>query len=314
MSERVVSKRKLDYRARLESYLEQYRSIAIMTVDNVGSNQLQKIRIALRGKAAVLLGKNTIIRKVVREHANTQLHRLLPLLKGNIGFIFTNADLSEIKKIVTANKVPAAAKIGSIAPSSFTLPEGPTGLDPGQTSFFQALNIATKIVKGAIEIINPVPIIKEGDRVTASASALLAKLNIKPFFYGARVPLVYESGTVYDAQVLDYTQEDLIAKFRSGVSKLTAVALQIGYPTASTVPHSIGRAFKNAIALALSTDITFKQAEKFKEMAKNPGAFAAAAPAAAKAAPAAGGAAKKKEEPKKEEPEEEENAFGGLFD
>jgi len=312
MSERVVSKRKLDYRARLESYLEQYRSIAIMTVDNVGSNQLQKIRIVLRGKAAVLLGKNTIMRKVIREHPNTQLHKLLPLLKGNIGFIFTNADLSEIKKLVTANKVPAAAKVGSVAPTSFTLPEGPTGLDPGQTSFFQALNIATKIVKGSIEIINPVPIIKEGERVSASASALLSKLNIKPFFYGARLPLVYESGTVYDAKVLDFTQEDLVSKFRSGVSKLTAVALQIGYPTASTVPHSIGRAFKNAVALALSTDITFKQAEKFKEMAKNPGAFAAAAPAAAAGAPAA--AAKKKEEPKKEEPEEEENAFGGLFD
>jgi len=103
-----------------------------------------------------------------------------------------------------------------------------------------------------------------------------------------------------------------MAKFRNGVSKLTAVALQIGYPTASTIPHSIGRAFKNAIAIALETDIDFKEAAKFKEMAKNPGAFAAAAPAAA--APAKGAAPAKKEAPKKvEEPEEEEPAVS-LFD
>jgi len=192
MSGKVVTQRKLDYRARLEGYLDTYRAIVIINVDNVGSNQLQKIRIALRGKGAVLLGKNTIMRKVIREHANADLHKLLPLLKGNMGFVFTNADLSEVKKIVTANKVPAAAKVGALAPTNFILPEGPTGLDPGQTAFFQALNIATKIVKGAIEIINPVPIIKEGEKVSASASALLSKLNIKPFFFGAKVPLVYE--------------------------------------------------------------------------------------------------------------------------
>ena len=62
------------------------------------------------------------------------------------------------------------------------------------------------VFSGAIEIINPVPLIKEGDRVTASATSLLSKLNIKPFFYGARVPLVYEAGSVYDAKVLDFSQ------------------------------------------------------------------------------------------------------------
>ena len=45
--------------------------------------------------------------------------------------------------------VPADAKAGTVAPKDVVLPTGPTGLEPSQTSFFQAMNIPTKIVKGA---------------------------------------------------------------------------------------------------------------------------------------------------------------------
>jgi large subunit ribosomal protein LP0 len=39
---------------------------------------------------------------------------------------------------------------------------GPTGLDPKQTSFFQQLNIQTKIVKTQIEIVADKKVITSG--------------------------------------------------------------------------------------------------------------------------------------------------------
>ena len=36
--------------------------------DNVGSKQMQQIRMSLRGKAVVLMGKNTMMRKAIRGH------------------------------------------------------------------------------------------------------------------------------------------------------------------------------------------------------------------------------------------------------
>jgi large subunit ribosomal protein LP0 len=66
----------------------------------------------------------------------------------NTGLIYTNGDLTEIKAILDAQNREAPAKIGSLAPAEVTVPAGSTGLDPKQTSFFQALNIQTKIVKG----------------------------------------------------------------------------------------------------------------------------------------------------------------------
>lgn len=74
-------------------------------------------------------------------------------MKGNTGLIFSNGDLSEIKKIIDAQKREAPAKVGIIAPDDVWIRAGPTGLDPKQTSFFQALNIQTKIVKTQIEIV-----------------------------------------------------------------------------------------------------------------------------------------------------------------
>jgi len=313
--------RKESLKAKLDKYLNEFKNVLICTVDNVGSHQMQKVRISLRGKAVVLMGKNTICRKAIREHMveNPSLEALLPYVKGNIGFVFTNHDLNLIRKIVLENKVPAAAKQGSLAPIDVIVPPGPTGLDPGQTAFFQALNISTKIARGSIEIINSVLLIKAGEKVSSSHVALLSKLNILPFFYGIKVTHVYESGSVYEAAVLDLTKEDLYAKFFAGVRKIAALSLAIGYPTVASVPHVLGGAFRKLLYIGAGSGYEFKEAKAFLES----GAAAAAsapAPAAAAGGKADAGkgkdAGKKKEEPKEEAPAEEEEGagFGGLFD
>jgi large subunit ribosomal protein LP0 len=53
-------------------------------------------------------------------------------------------------------QVPAAARAGAVSPVEVIIPAGSTGLDPGQTAFFQVLNIGTKIARGSIEVRNTV--------------------------------------------------------------------------------------------------------------------------------------------------------------
>merc|ERR1711920_1180846 len=149
--------------------------------------QFQQIRIALRAEAVVLMGKNTMMRKVVSAYlAKNPGHpyeMLLPKIMGNIGFVFTNGDLGKVRELIEDNRVPAPARVGAIAPIDVVVPKGPTGCDPGQTSFFQALQVPTKIQKGQIEIINDVLLTKEGEQVGNSEAALLQKLDIRPFTY-----------------------------------------------------------------------------------------------------------------------------------
>merc|ERR1711868_311789 len=303
---------KANYFTRLAELLEEYPKCFIVGADNVGSKQMQEIRIALRGKAVVLMGKNTMMRKVIRGQVekNPELEKLLPHIKMNVGFVFTNEELTVVRDLLLANKKAAPAKAGAIAPVDVTIPAQNTGMGPEKTSFFQALSIPTKITKGTIEIIQDVHIIKKEDKVGASEATLLNMLKISPFTYGLIIQKVYDSGSVFSPEILDITDDDIKDMFMSGVRNVAAVCLQVGYPTMASAPHSIANGMKNLLAVAAVTEITFKEAEQLKEFLADPSKFAAAAPVAA-AAEAAPAAAAKVEE---EEEEEDDDMGFGLFD
>merc|ERR1712198_83830 len=290
---------------KLQELLDEYPKCFIVGADNVGSKQMQEIRIALRGKAVVLMGKNTMMRKVIRGYLekNPDLEKLLPHIKMNVGFVFTKEELTVVRDLLLANKKAAPAKAGAIAPVDVTIPAQNTGMGPEKTSFFQALSIPTKITKGTIEIIQDVHIIKKEDKVGASEATLLNMLKISPFTYGLIIQKVYDSGSVFSPEILDITDDDIKDMFMSGVRNVAAVCLQVGYPTMASAPHSIANGMKNLLAVAAVTEITFKEAEQLKEFLADPSKFAAAAPV-----PAA--AAKVEEE---EEDEDDDMGFG-LFD
>jgi len=304
---------KANYFTRLVQYLDEYPKCFIVGADNVGSKQMQQIRIGLRGTAVVLMGKNTMMRKAIKGHIeqNPSLERLLTHIRGNVGFVFTSGDLSEVRAKLIENKVQAPARPGALSPLDVILPAQNTGLGPEKTSFFQALNIPTKIAKGSIEMINDVHILKEGERVGPSEATLLNMLNISPFSYGLQVQMVYDSGSIFEPKILDIKPEDLRARFIAGVRNVAAVSLEIGYPTVASAPHSIVNGFKNCLAVAAVTEISFKEAETVKEYLKDPSKFVSAVVAA----PAGSPAKEKKEEKKEESEEEEDGDMGfGLFD
>ncbi|XP_030276372.1 large ribosomal subunit protein uL10 isoform X2 [Sparus aurata] len=277
---------------------------------------MQTIRLSLRDKAVVLMGKNTMMRKAIRGHLenNPALEKLLPHIKGNVGFVFTKEDLTEIRDLLLANKVPAAARAGAIAPCNVTVPAQNTGLGPEKTSFFQALGITTKISRGTIEILSDVSLIKTNDKVGASEATLLNMLNISPFSYGLIIQQVYDNGSVYSPEVLDITEASLHARFLEGVRNIASVCLEIGYPTLASVPHSVINGYKRVLAVAVETDYSFPLADKVKAFLADPSAFAVAAPAAAAESAAAPAAAAAKEEAKEESEESDDDMGFGLFD
>ena len=241
-----------------------------------------------------------------------EYERLLPFVKGNIGFVFTNGDLKETRDKILANKVAAPARAGAVAPVDVWVPAGNTGMEPGKTSFFQALGVPTKIARGTIEITTDLKLVQAGDKVGPSEATLLNLLNISPFTYGMGITQVYDQGNAFPASVLDIGEEQLLKAFSSAITTIAAVSLAINFPTLPSVIHSVVNAYKKVIAVAIETDISWPEIEELKDRIANPDAYAAAAPAATEAAPAA--AAEEKEEEKAEESDEDDGGFGGLFD
>lgn len=305
------------YFNKLHQILEDYTKLFIVEIKHVSSKQIADIRKALRGQALLLFGKKTMvrccIRKFIEEHPGHPIQQVVDLLHGNIGLVFVNGDMSAVREVILSNRVPAPARVGVVAHVDVVVPAGPTGCDPGQTSWFQALNIATKINRSQIEIINPVPLILKGQKVTPGQAALLDKLNIRPFSYGMTIKHVYDNGALYDPVVLDLTETDIMTKFFSGVNKVAALSLAIGYPTLASLPHSLNNAFRKLVAVVIAEGMTysFEKAEPFKAFLADPSAFAVAAAPTAAAEETEAAAA-----PAEEEEEEEEDidmSGGGLF-
>jgi len=321
-STRKYAPRKVEYCSRLLAMLQENPKFLLVTADNVGSRHMQSIRTDIRGHGTLLMGKNTLIRKALREPNSFGFNQsdtvtkswsaVANEIKSNVGFVFTKkGDLSDLKSRILKNQVGASAKPGLIAPCDVWVPKGPTGMDPTQTSFFQALNIATMISKGQIEIKQEVHLIKEGDKVGASESTLLQKLNIRPFFYGLKVVHAFEDGSLYAAAVLDISAESLRNSFNQGCRKVAAISLALGLPNITSVPHSLLNALNAVVSVSIETAYTIKQAEAIKAYLADPSAFAVASSGpAASSTPVATEDAK---EEAKAESEEVDMAAGGMF-
>jgi large subunit ribosomal protein LP0 len=312
----LSKEKKALYVTKMEAMLSSYTRVFTVNVDNVGSQQMQLTRKQMRGTAEILMGKNTLIRKVLKgfleKNEGHPFEAFMDQVSGNVGFVFTNSDLGKVRDMILKNKVPAPARIGSIAPVEVVVPAGPTGCDPGQTNFFQVLQIPTKIVKGQIEITNNVNLIKKGDRVGSSEAALLSKLNIKPFSYGLSIKTIYDNGSIFGPEVLDITDDVLASRFSAALADVAAISLSIAFPTQASIPHSIGGAFQACVAVAVSLPTySFPKADPFRAYLADPSAFASAAPVAADAPAAAPKAAEKPKEEEVDALEGGMDMFGG---
>ncbi|CAH8643112.1 unnamed protein product [Heterobilharzia americana] len=255
---------KAGYFKKLGKHLSEFDKCFIVNVDNVRSKQMQQIRMALRGNAELVLGKNTLMRKVIQNQVerNSTLEKLLPHIRENVGFVFTNGDLCDVREKIEKNRVEAPAKAGAIAPCDVIVPAQNTGLGPEKTAFFQALSIPTKIARGAIEILNDVHLVHKDTKVGMSEATLLGMLKIHPFTYGLVIKQVFDQGCVYDPAVLDITPEMIAGKFIAGVQNIACLSLALGYTTLASIPHVLANGFKNLLAVSVMTDYTFKEAEQ----------------------------------------------------
>lgn len=309
-----VKGKKTDYIAKVVSLLEEFPRFLFVTCDNIGSKLMQEIRLKLRPSGSVLLmGKNTLIRKAIRTklEEHPEWEPIINCVHHNVGIVLTHGSLTDLRSILVEMTVPAIAKGGSIAPDDVVLPKQVTTLEPTKTSFFAALDIATKITKGCVEILNDVKLCEKNKKVGSSEAALLQMLDIKPFTYGLKVVNCFD-GSIFSATFLDFTEADLLRSIGVGVSNVAAVSLALSYPTLAALPHVIATGFKNLVSVSLETKYSFKEGEALKNRVENPEAFVAV-PTAGATTTTADVKVDAKPEPEPEPSEEDADGLADFF-
>ena len=183
-------------------------------------------------------------------------------------------------------------------------------MEPGKTSFFQALGVPTKIARGTIEITTDLKLVEAGSKVGASEATLLNMLNISPFTYGMSIAQIYDDGQTFAPSVLDIKEEQLFKALNSAIQTITTISLAVNYPTLPSIMHSFINGYKHVLAVAIETDYSWDGIEELKDRIANPDAYASAAPEANASAEEDKPAEASK--PDEEEKEEEESGDEGM--
>ena len=108
MGKPVTKKEKKEYYdKRVCVMLEEFTQALICVADNVGSKQFQDIRAGLRPESVVLMGKNTLLKRTIRQYVEktgaTQWLAMLPLLVVSSSTNDTQPRQSESRYLIERN-------------------------------------------------------------------------------------------------------------------------------------------------------------------------------------------------------------------
>ncbi len=238
-----VSEKKKKLVVELLNLIKNKKTILIASIKDIPSSQYQEIVKKLRGKAIVKVPKKNIIFRALDSSENEAVKKLRNHIKENIAILFSDIDAFELAAELISKKSPVKAKSGQEAVKDIEIQEGPTDLIPGPAiTELGTLGIQIKIEKGKIHIKEPKIIVKEGEKISATAADIMNKFNIKPFSVGFIPLAVFDTkeGKLYlDIKI---NKEETLKEIKTAFGKALPFAVEIGYISDDTIKFMIGKA------------------------------------------------------------------------
>jgi large subunit ribosomal protein L10 len=333
--EKKIPQWKQDAVDRLTATINDSEMIGLVNVEGVGAKQLQGIRDTLRGSAVIKMARNTLMIRAIEESKKRGIKDLIEHVKGPVAFVFSDQDPFVLSKFLSESRTAAPAKGGQIAPKNIIVPAMNTGVAPGPfISELAGLKIPSRVKGGVIHITDDTVAVKAGDVISNAMALMLSRLGIEPMELQLKLIAAYTDGAVLTSGSFDIDLEAIFRQVIAGHQYAVNLSVNVGIPTAETIPLIIAKANMEAKRLALHVGffvpdmlnefLSKANSEAFALIAavaeKDPEAIpseilsqvqSAAAAAPATAAPASD-AAEQQEPEKVEEEEEDEEEVAGM--
>jgi len=266
MLTRQIAAWKKEIYSDLVELLQKYPVVAVADLRKVRSSQIQEIRKKLRGKAELIVAKNTILRKASEKLATekTNVDKFADSLTGSKVLIFSQMNPYELIIFLNKNKVRVPAKGGDIATSEIMVQAGNTGLQPGPViSEFNEAKVQTRIESGSIFIAKDTIVANKGDVISTKAASLLSKLGMKPMEAGLSLAYAYDHGLVLFPNDLTFNLDQMKTEFSTAVRLAFGVAVEANIMLPATAPQIISKAYRQAVAVSLEAGFLTKETTPF---------------------------------------------------
>jgi len=266
MLTRQIATWKKEIYSDLVELLQKYPVVAVADLQKVRSSQIQEIRKKLRGKAELIVAKNTILRKASGKLATekTNVDKFADSLTGSKVLIFSQMNPYELIIFLNKNKVRVPAKGGDIATSEIMVQAGNTGLQPGPViSEFNEAKVQTRIEGGSIFIAKDTIVAYKGDVISTKTASLLSKLGQKPMEAGLSLAYAYDHGLVLFPNDLTFDLDQTKNEFSTAVRMAFGVAVEANIMLPETAPQIISKAYRQAVAVSLEAGFLTKETTPF---------------------------------------------------
>jgi len=248
--------------ARVQELIRKYNIIAIVDMENLTAKQLQNMRSQMRGTVEIFMTKKRIIKIALEleESKKKDITKLIDKLRGMPALLCSNDNPFKLFKILKKNKSSAPIKAGHIAPADIIVPAGPTGFAPGPIIGELAIcKIKAGIDAGKVAIKEDSLVAKEGDIIKPNLAAVLLRLGVEPMEIGLNLIAAYENGNILDKSVLDIDEEAYLNNIKIFATECHNLAIFVAHPTKDTIHHLVGKASRDAKALAKHAKIVNKE-------------------------------------------------------
>ena len=254
MLTRQVAVWKKELYSDLQTLLRKYSVIAVADLQKVRSSQIQEIRKKLRGKAELIVAKNTILQKASENLAKekSNVDKFANSLSGSKVLIFTQMNPFELIVFLNKNKVRVPAKGGDVATGEIMIPAGNTGLQPGPViSEFNEAKVQTRIEGGSIFVAKDTVVATKGDVISTKTASLLSKLGMKPMEAGLALSYAFDNGLVLGQNDLAFDLDQMQSQFSTAARLAFGLALEANYLIPETAPAILGKAYRQAVAVSI---------------------------------------------------------------
>ena len=230
------------------------KTILVASIKNIPGGQFQEIVKKLRGKAVVKVPKRNLIHRALDSNKEANIPKLKEGIKSDFAMLFSDMDAFDLAVELIKNQSPSKAKAGQIAPIDIEIQEGPTDLVPGPAiSELGGLGIQIQIQGGKIHIKEPKVIVKQGDKISAEAAAVMSKLDIKPFSIGFTPICALDNQEKKFYSSINIDREGTLNGLKYAYSKALPFAVEIGYISEDTIKFMIKKAYAQETAIGKFT-------------------------------------------------------------
>ncbi len=225
------------------------KSVAVIQLNGTPDRLLQLSRNMMRGEARFILGRKSMLIRILEGSAETK--RLAEFVTGTSAIVITGMDPFELNSRLRENVLRLSAKPKQAAPAEIVIHSQETTLQPGQAvTELKAAGIDVQIQKGKVVIAKD-KVIKPGEIVTLGMAKALHSLNVTPFTAKIEPFVVLSSGMLFRRETLSITRETVTADIGRAFNSALGLSFELDIVNAYTIRPLIAKAYRNAVYLGV---------------------------------------------------------------